>query len=68
MYRINEITITADSTQLKTYGITYKDIIIEDISTNKRKIEELIALCNKLCLSPLHFYDVVEDFLVDNNL
>ena len=35
-----------------------------DILPDRKKVEELVAKCNESDLSPLHFLDVVEDFLV----
>ena len=36
---------------------------ILDISTEKEPLENLVLLCNKLQLDPLHLDDVVKDFL-----
>lgn len=36
---------------------------VSDITCEESKIGELVELCNRLELSPLHLYDVVEDFL-----
>ena len=49
------------------YGIGCRadNSAFEDMSTDPTAIENLINLCNKLKLSPLHLEDVVEDFLVD---
>lgn len=66
MYRINEsVVIDENKSEFKTYGITYQEKAIRDISINKIKIEKLIMLCNNLELSPLHLMDIVDDFLVD---
>ena len=35
-----------------------------DISDDNKKMEELVGLCNKLELSPVHFYDVISDFII----
>lgn len=49
------------------YGIGCRtdNTAFEDMSTDSIAIENLINLCNKLKLSPLHLEDAVEDFLVD---
>lgn len=49
------------------YGIGCRadNSAFEDMSTDLIVIGNLINLCNKLKLSPLHLKDVVEDFLVD---
>ncbi|MBQ9939991.1 MAG: hypothetical protein IJO74_00415 [Clostridia bacterium] len=41
------------------------DIIkyIGDICDREEKIENLVRLCNQSDLSPVHLYDVVEDFI-----
>lgn len=36
------------------------------ISSNKSSVQELVSLCNKLGLSPVHLADVVEDFIEQN--
>ena len=41
-----------------------KELIrVSDVSTDKNAVENLIALCNKERLEPVHIYDVIEDFL-----
>ena len=66
MYSVNHSTIIDENgAKRDTYGISYDSIEIKDISTEKRKIEELVTLCNSLSLSPIHIKDVIEDFLVD---
>lgn len=45
------------------YGIGYENTKIEDISTDKEKICELIEKMNKENLSPVHMYDVIYDFI-----
>ncbi|MGN1095291.1 MAG: DUF6514 family protein [Eubacteriales bacterium] len=35
---------------------------VRDISSDKQYIEELDKGCNQGELSPIHFFDVVEDF------
>lgn len=53
------------------YGIRMIDadgdtISIEDLSLEQNRLEKLVRLCNKLQLSPLHFWDVANDFVNDN--
>lgn len=38
-----------------------------DISEDNKKMDELVRLCNKLELSPIHFYDVISDFIISEN-
>lgn len=35
---------------------------VRDISCDKQKISNLVTLCNRLSLSPIHLGDVVVDF------
>lgn len=66
MYTLNQSTVTDEDEGLHiTYGISHNDTMIKDVSIDKVKVEKLITLCNELDLSPIHIYDVVEDFLVD---
>ena len=52
------------------YGIRYRDSMMtksfEDISMDRAKIIFLLDLCNSSELSPIHFSDVLEDFLAEN--
>ena len=69
MYNINSSKIKDEQgVSYDTYGISYEDIEIQDVSTDKTKVEKLVNLCNELDLSPIHLNDVLEDFLVDNNI
>lgn len=36
---------------------------IKDISLNKNELSSLIEKCNRLKLSEIHIYDVIDDFL-----
>lgn len=38
---------------------------VRDISPNKHKIMDLVDECNRNQLSPIHFMDVIEDFLAE---
>lgn len=44
-------------------GTTTVLLHISDITCDASKITELVELCNRLELSPIHIYDVVDDFL-----
>ena len=39
---------------------------VDNVTYNKKKIEELIHRCNSLKLSPIHLDEVIEDFLYQN--
>lgn len=51
------------------YGIGYRGydqtILFEDVSFDIEKISMLIELCNTISLSPIHFAEVIDDFLTD---
>ena len=38
---------------------------LHDITSDKDALSELIDLCNRLQLSPIHLQDVIEDFLTN---
>ena len=38
----------------------------QDVSANKESLEALVEACNRLELSPIHFFDIIEDFLTVN--
>lgn len=68
-YTINESKVTDEENEIiLSYDISFGEKQIKDISVNKTKIETLVNLCNKNNLSPIHIYDVIDDFLVDLNI
>ncbi len=68
-YRLIETSGSfADSLVSKSYGIAvyrkgHKLQDVQDITTDKKKLERLVELCNREQLSHCHLYDVIEDFL-----
>ena len=38
---------------------------LHDVTSDKDALSELIALCNRLQLSPIHLQDVIEDFFAN---
>ena len=61
---------TVDGRSRIFYGIAALDgerilLSARDLSPDRTRVEALIDNCNRLGLSPLHFWDVVEDFLAD---
>lgn len=71
-YLLTEGIYVNDGETHKGYGISIADrsnipgifVTYDDISTNKEKVENLIFLCNKLELYPVHLNDVIEDFFL----
>lgn len=64
MYKLTDKKIVVENQQYTVYGIKYNDTIcIDDISTDKNKVEKLISDCNNHELDPIHLADIVEDFL-----
>ena len=41
-------------------------VSVRDITTDKEGLLALAEACNRLSLSPIHLYDVIEDYLVEN--
>ena len=46
-----------------SYGIQCGDVVIHDVSLDKESMENLVALCNREDLAPVHVREIVEDFL-----
>ena len=74
-YKITEGTHGSEDGVSKSYGIAVFANIdmnettsvlasIQDITTDRDALDELVNLCNSMELSPLHIRDVIEDFLV----
>ncbi len=60
--------ITTSVCGIERYGLILKedgkdDVVIEDITVDRRMIELVIALFNREQLSPLHLADALEDIL-----
>lgn len=56
-------TEAANGEMIDTYGISANGTAINDISVNKEEIEKFVRTLNRLGVSEIHAYDVVEDFL-----
>ncbi len=39
--------------------------VVPNISSSKRDLSRFVKLCNRLSLSPIHFYDVIEDYIAE---
>lgn len=68
-YLLTQDIYMIDTKKHLGYGILYRSpeetIAFEDLSLDFKKVSSLIAICNSLELSPLHLWDVVNDFLAD---
>ncbi len=73
-YGITEEIYSMKNSDRTSYGIaSYADTelcgmaavvtSVHDITSNKNDLASLIETCNRLELSDIHLYDVVEDFL-----
>ena len=56
-YGIKVLSITQKHTKILVY--------IPDISLSRRAVTVLAKCCTKKRLSPIHIFDVIEDFLVE---
>ena len=65
MYKLISKKYCIENTSYIDYGIATSDgsVRIEDISTEKGEIEELVGRCNGFNVSPIHLKDIVIDFL-----
>ena len=75
-YGIVETHNSVDGNTYTSYGIAayaraeHSDTVpmiasINNITTDRKKLTELVQSCNLLKLSLIHLNDVVEDFLID---
>ena len=66
-YELIESYKTLEEQFYRCYGIRLlfagASVEVEDLSMDRREVEELVQKCNRLELSPLHFQDVLEDFM-----
>ena len=62
-YRLVKSKIPINNKVILLYGIeaVRRVVAVPNISTNKKKVEELIKLCNEGNLSPVHLNDVIQD-------
>ncbi len=60
---VGEYTSYGIAVYFASYGIYREKARISDITQNKRELSELCALCTRSQLSPLHIFDVIEDFV-----
>lgn len=67
VYELLTTVKTMDGKEYHTYGIRLSyagtEVSVEDLSLDKNAVLQLAERCNRLQLSPIHFKDVLEDFL-----
>lgn len=56
-------TTTEEGRKMTVYGVSAGSTVINDISVDKREIEEFVQRLNRLGASEIHAYELVEDFL-----
>ena len=69
-YKIIQTSHILENTKYISFGISLISIKnnteidrIEDITTSLSQLAELVKLCNNLRLDPIHFHDVIQDFI-----
>ncbi len=66
-YELIESIKTLEEQEYRCYGIRLifagAAVDVEDLSLHRDEVETLVERCNRLQLSPLHFQDVLEDFM-----
>ncbi len=72
IYNVFESELIWSDVSEKTYGIALcvneGDItmilkVVPNISSSSKGLSRFVKLCNRLSLSPIHFYDAVEDYI-----
>ena len=62
-YKLIKTNVECEGEIFNTYGISFGNNIINDISYNKEKVKNLVKLFNDNDLSLIHFETAVEEFL-----
>lgn len=66
MYFLTQKSIVLEGREYTVYGMKYNDeLCAEDISSDKEKVRKLVSDCNKYSLSPIHMYEVIENFIAE---
>lgn len=66
MWKMTEKTFTTeDGESLTGYGVTSGECTIDDITPDQAAILRFIDALNRYDASPLHIYDLVENFLAE---
>ena len=73
-YIVVKTTYRCEGKERTAYGIAMADVNCDgmsviktcsDLSEDEQKVSSFVTLCNKAELSPVHFFDAVEDFLAE---
>lgn len=62
---ISELLTNEDGQRYTAYGISSADCRISDVTTDRTKILILLERLNRNDVSPIHAFEIVEDFLVE---
>lgn len=66
MWKITEKTLTTeDGESLTSYGVTSGECTVDDITPSHSAIVRFLDELNRYEASPLHIYDLVENFLAE---
>jgi len=66
MWTITEKRYTSETGEHYTgYGVTFGECTVDDITPNRSAIDRLLAALNRYEASPLHIYDIIENFLAE---
>lgn len=63
MWQLTTVNITGEVGSFESYGIRCGSTEINDISLNRREIEEFVEQLNRCDASEIHARELVEDFL-----
>ncbi len=61
----SELLTNEDGIQYIAYGICGGDCCIRDVTVNRKEIQDLLHRFNKFDVSPVHAFELVEDFLAE---
>ena len=65
MYSLTETKTVINETSYTVYGIACGEYRIDDLSADKKSVEDFVKRLNRYELDPLHMFDAAEDFLAE---
>ena len=65
MYKIEKEKVIIEGKEVDTYGISNGNSVINDVSSNLEFVQTLTDMLNKYEVSDVHFSEIVEDSIID---
>ncbi len=59
---ISEQRTNEEGVNYTAYGLRCGDCVVDDLSSEMQEVQSFIELINRNEVSPIHIYDVIEDY------